>query len=96
MSTEMKYQERLKRVSDAVALTEPEMIPFIPIVQCFPYLQAGYTMDNPFQRRLSLTTLYAVTAAGVSKTATKLIDIPVEKGKAYLDWLKPRRAKSTD
>lgn len=46
MSTEMKYQERLKRVSDAVALTEPDTIPFIPIVQCFPYLQAGYTMAD--------------------------------------------------
>ena len=57
-------------------------------------LQAGYTMDNPFQRRLSLTTLYAMTAAGVSKTSAKLIDIPAENGKAYLDWLKPRRTKN--
>ena len=46
MSTEKKYQERLKRVNDAIALTEPDTVPFIPIVQCFPYLQAGYTMAD--------------------------------------------------
>ena len=46
MSTNEKYQERVKRVNDAIALTEPDTVPFIPIVQCFPYLQAGYTMAD--------------------------------------------------
>lgn len=46
MSTSKTYQARVKRVNDAIALTEPDTIPFIPIVQCFPYLQAGYTMAD--------------------------------------------------
>jgi len=46
MTNQEKYQLRLKRVNDAIALTEPDTIPFIPIVQCFPYLQAGYTMAD--------------------------------------------------
>ena len=44
MTNQEKYAQRVQRVSDAVALKEPDTIPFIPIVQCFPYLQAGYTM----------------------------------------------------
>ena len=46
MSTNDKFQERVKRVNDAIALTEPDTVPFIPIVQCFPYLQAGYSMAD--------------------------------------------------
>ena len=40
------YQKRLNRVNDAIALKEPDTIPFMPIVQCFPYLQAGYSMAD--------------------------------------------------
>lgn len=54
-------------------------------------IQAAATRSNPFQRRLSLTTLQAITAAGTRSTIAKLIDIPAETGAAYLDWVKPRR-----
>lgn len=50
-------------------------------------IQGGSTRDNPFQRRVGLTTLRAVTAAGVSHTAVQLIDVPAEEGSAYLEWL---------
>ena len=40
------YRRRLNRVNDAIALKEPDTIPFMPIVQCFPYLQAGYSMAD--------------------------------------------------
>ena len=54
-------------------------------------IQAGATRTNPFQRRLSLATLQAVTAAGTRSTTARLIDVPAETGIAYLDWVKPRR-----
>ena len=50
-------------------------------------IQSGNTRSNPFQRRLSLVTLQAVTAAGAGSTVVRLIDIPAEDGAAYLDWL---------
>ena len=53
-------------------------------------IQAGTTRSNPFQRRLSLVTLQAVTAAGTRSTVAKLVDVPAEAGTAYLDWIKPR------
>jgi uncharacterized membrane protein YdbT with pleckstrin-like domain len=54
-------------------------------------IQAAATRSNPFQRRLSLVTLQAITAAGTRSTTTKLVDIPAERGADYLDWVKPRR-----
>ena len=54
-------------------------------------VQAAATRSNPFQRRLSLVTLQAVTAAGTRNTTARLIDVPAEVGAAYLDWAKPRR-----
>ena len=53
-------------------------------------IQSGSTRSNPFQRRLALTGMSAVTAAGTRSTSATLIDIPAEAGAAYLDWLKPR------
>ena len=53
--------------------------------------QSGSTRNNPFQRRLSLTGIAAMTAAGTRSTSVKLIDVPAEVGTAYLEWLKPRR-----
>lgn len=50
-------------------------------------IQAGNTRSNPFQRRLSLVTLQATTAAGAGSTTVQLLDIPAEEGAAYLDWL---------
>lgn len=38
------YNERLKRVEDAIAMREPDRVPCIPHYQSFPYLAAGYTM----------------------------------------------------
>ena len=46
MTPEEKYQQKVKRINDAIALTEPDTVPLVPIVQCFPYLQAGYTMAD--------------------------------------------------
>ncbi|MBO4352652.1 MAG: PH domain-containing protein [Eggerthellaceae bacterium] len=54
-------------------------------------IQSGRTRSNPFQRRLDLTGITAVTAAGTRSTSAKLLDVPDEVGSAYLDWLKPRR-----
>ena len=53
-------------------------------------IQSGHTRSNPFQRRLDLTSLHVITAAGTSSTAASLLDVPAEAGAAYLDWLKPR------
>ena len=54
-------------------------------------IQAGATRSNPFQRRLSLATLQAVTAAGTRATTASLIDVPADACSNYLDWIKPRR-----
>ena len=54
-------------------------------------IQAGATRSNPFQRRLSLATLQAVTAAGTRATTARLVDVPVDVCSDYLDWVKPRR-----
>lgn len=50
-------------------------------------IQGGNTRDNPFQRRVGLTTLQAVTAAGVNHTTVQLLDVPAAEGSAYLEWL---------
>lgn len=42
--TKEKYQQRLERVMDAVALKEPDRVPCIPFTQTYPFLHAGYTM----------------------------------------------------
>ena len=39
-----KFEERLKRVNDAIALKEPDRVPCIPQAQTYPYLRAGFTM----------------------------------------------------
>jgi len=54
-------------------------------------VQSAATRSNPFQRRLSLVTMQAVTAAGTRNTTVRIIDAPAEVGEAYLDWAKPRR-----
>ena len=54
-------------------------------------IQAGAIRSNPFQRRLSLATLQAVTAAGTRATTARLVDVPAEACFEYLDWVKPRR-----
>ncbi|MGM9660239.1 MAG: uroporphyrinogen decarboxylase family protein [Faecousia sp.] len=39
-----RYAQKFQRLADAIALKEPDQIPFHPEMNCFPYLQAGYTM----------------------------------------------------
>jgi uroporphyrinogen-III decarboxylase len=38
------YEERLKRINDAVNLKEPDRVPIAPMYMTFPFLYAGYTM----------------------------------------------------
>ena len=54
-------------------------------------IQAGAMRSNPFQRRLSLATLQAVTAAGTRATTAHLVDVPANVCSDYLDWVKPRK-----
>ena len=46
MSEKQTYESRAKRMRDAIALQEPDCIPVMPNVQCFPYFHAGYTMAD--------------------------------------------------
>ena len=46
MSEQQNYEARAKRMRDAIALQEPDFIPVMPNVQCFPYFHAGYTMAD--------------------------------------------------
>ena len=39
-----KYDEKVKRVGDAVALKEPDRVPIMPAPMIFPVLDAGYTV----------------------------------------------------
>lgn len=39
-----KYEERLKRINDAIALKEPDRVPIVPYAQCYPVLHIGHTM----------------------------------------------------
>ena len=39
-----EYELKIKRLQDAVALKEPDRVPFSPIGQCYPVYKAGYTM----------------------------------------------------
>ena len=39
-----KYDAKLKRINDAIALTEPDMVPIKPSPAIFPILDAGYTV----------------------------------------------------
>ena len=57
-------------------------------------VQSGNTRSNPFQRAKNLATVVAVTAAGTRATSASLIDLPVEKAEAFIDWLKPRHERS--
>lgn len=43
-NSEVLYQERLKRVKDAIALKEPDVVPIVSPVQKFTYDYAGITM----------------------------------------------------
>jgi len=40
------YDVRMKRLDDAISLREPDQVPNITMGQCFPILDAGYTMAD--------------------------------------------------
>ena len=40
------YEARLKRLTEAASLKEPDRVPIIPILQCYPVFHAGYTMKE--------------------------------------------------
>ncbi len=40
----LKYEEKQKRVRDAIALKEPDRVPITPPAELFPILNAGYTV----------------------------------------------------
>lgn len=50
-------------------------------------IQSGNTRDNPFQRRVGLTTLVATTAAKGRQGKIRLIDVPANVGESYLEWM---------
>ncbi len=41
-----KYDEKLTRINDAIALREPDRVPMAPSPAIFPYFHAGYTMTE--------------------------------------------------
>lgn len=41
---ESKYNERLKRINDAISLKEPDRVPIVPFAQTYPVLHGGHTM----------------------------------------------------
>lgn len=43
-ANKQKYEERLKRINDAIALKEPDRVPVAPFAQCYPILHSGHTM----------------------------------------------------
>lgn len=46
MANEEKYNAKLQRVHDAIALEEPDTVPYMPVMQGYPFFQAGYTMAD--------------------------------------------------
>lgn len=45
-SNNVLYDQRLKRINDAIALKEPDTVPLNFITNCYPYIHAGYTMAD--------------------------------------------------
>ena len=65
MTNKEMYDIRWKRVTDALSLTEPDTVPLAPVVQCYPYLQAGYTMAE---------ILYDTTLEKMKDSLFKFVD----------------------
>lgn len=53
-------------------------------------IQFGTVRTNPFQRSSQVATIIAVTAAGISGTATRIRDVQQEDAQDWLTWLLPR------
>lgn len=45
-SPQQLYEERLKRITDAIQLKMPDRVPIAPVIQQFPYLYSGLTMKE--------------------------------------------------
>jgi hypothetical protein len=62
------YDQRLGRLKDSIALKEPDTVPLVPITQCYPFIQAGYTMaeilyDTDFSKsRKSIFKFWTTTS----------------------------------
>jgi hypothetical protein len=58
-----KYEEKLKRINDAIALKEPDRVPVTPPPELFPVFNAGYTVaevvyDSSLQKIKNATLKY--------------------------------------
>lgn len=52
-------------------------------------VQLATLQTNPLQRHRQLTTIIALTAAGVGSSTLKLIDVEQDAAKAWFDWCHP-------
>lgn len=52
-------------------------------------VQLATLQTNPLQRHRQLTTIIALTAAGVGSSMLKLIDVEQDAAKAWFDWCHP-------
>jgi hypothetical protein len=46
MNMKIEYENRLKRVADAVALREPDRVPLVPVMEGFPVFYGGGTIQD--------------------------------------------------
>lgn len=53
-------------------------------------IQFAYTQANPFQRRVFVKTVAAVTAAGIEGTTESLWDIAEDQADEWMEWVRPR------
>ncbi len=44
MSTTEQYQQRMKRIDEALTVKEPDRVPVIPFVQTYSVTHSGHTM----------------------------------------------------
>lgn len=56
-------------------------------------VQCGTTRSNPFQRRLHLTQIKVQSA---STRQPSLMDVTEDEGKAWLEWITPRRQQNVE
>ncbi|MGE4353546.1 MAG: uroporphyrinogen decarboxylase family protein [Oscillospiraceae bacterium] len=45
-SAKTTYDQRLRRINDSIALKEPDIVPLNIVIQCYPFIHAGYTMAD--------------------------------------------------
>ena len=55
-------------------------------------IQAGYTRANPFQSAAGVSSVRAITAAGVTETTVELWDVDAARAREWLRWLEPRNS----